>query len=148
MKLTIYVPSPGGRVSQYVAPGSGIVGVADEKRPDRVRIWYEGNLYDAENMRTYKDRLMHAADRAATNYPTVARATVPKDDLIAVGVYDTETWSATFDAWFSNVAGPGGAPPLQETVLQLLEIREAVAPSDEAYRDWLRWFAPLTEGLE
>ena len=52
--------------------GSGIVG-----SPTRdgliIQVDYEGNLYHAANLRTFWERLFHAAGRHVTGYPTVAR---------------------------------------------------------------------------
>ena len=53
--------------------GSGIVGSPSEDRSGLVRIDFEGNLYGALNLASYRDRLFHAAGRHVTGYPTVAR---------------------------------------------------------------------------
>jgi hypothetical protein len=51
--------------------GSGIVG--SPTRDGLIKVDYEGNLYHAENLRTFWERLFHAAGRHVTGYPTVAR---------------------------------------------------------------------------
>ena len=51
--------------------GSGIVG--SPTRDGLIQVDYEGNLYHAENLRTFWERLFHAAGRHVTGYPTVAR---------------------------------------------------------------------------
>lgn len=86
--LTVYVPRPGTYAAQRIAKGSGIVGVP---AGDEVLIHYEGNLYGAQNIRTFEDKLLHAADRLLTNYPTSAKMQVPETDLEAVGTYDLPT---------------------------------------------------------
>lgn len=49
---------------------SGIVAVL---RNDRVLMYYEGNLHNAENLRDWSERVLCAAGRMFRNYPTVAR---------------------------------------------------------------------------
>lgn len=89
MIVNVYVPKPGARSLNDVRPGSGMVG---SPHPNgRVTVDFEGNLYGAENLRTYEERLLHAADRHRTSYPTIARRYIPEDDLILVGTYDTDT---------------------------------------------------------
>jgi len=72
-----------------IAPGSGIVAEIEERR---VNIRYEGNLYAAVNAHEAEERLCIAASRLATNYPTVARATVTLEHFshhyIVAGTYD------------------------------------------------------------
>lgn len=97
-RLTIYVPVPGSMLERVLAPGSGVVGVP---REGGVLIHYEGNLYQVEDLREYRVRLMHAAGRLHQNYPTVAKRFVPAEEvarqLVEVGEYDVSTWSARFD---------------------------------------------------
>lgn len=45
------------------------------------QIYYEGNLYDAVNLRTYNERIQCAAGRAYHNYPTIAMTILFKADL-------------------------------------------------------------------
>ena len=51
--------------------GSGIVG--SPTQDGLIQVDYEGNLYHAENLRTFWERLFHAGGRHVTGYPTVAR---------------------------------------------------------------------------
>src|SRR5271166_213271 len=51
--------------------GSGIVG--SPTQDGLIQVDYEGNLYHAENLRTFWERLFHAAGRHVTGYPKVAR---------------------------------------------------------------------------
>ena len=70
---------------QQIAKDSGIVGVI---RGEYVDVSFEGNLYRAEKLEKWEQRVMHAADRLATGYPTVARCTMPFDQFETVGVVD------------------------------------------------------------
>lgn len=87
MFLSIYVPAPASYAELTIAPKSGIVGVpsSDGKW---VRAYFEGNLYGAENMQTWEEKLLHAADRLMQNYPTTAVRLFPADQLAEVGTYD------------------------------------------------------------
>jgi hypothetical protein len=85
--VRVYVPSPSaGPLVRRIARGSGIVGTPVGET--RIQIDYEGNLYGAENLRTWQDRVAHAADRHLTSYPTIARAMVAVPELVRVAWYD------------------------------------------------------------
>ena len=64
--------------AQNFKEGSAIV--AEEKK-DYYLLHYEGNVYDACNMRTFAGKLICAAGRKAENYPTSAILGVPKENL-------------------------------------------------------------------
>jgi hypothetical protein len=74
-----------------IAKGSGITA---KSLRDNFQIDYEGNLYGACNMKTYEQRLLHAASRGMENYPTVARIWLSKADMLrdfeVVGILDYE----------------------------------------------------------
>lgn len=90
--VTVYLPTltPGGffpHALPSIDPKSGIVGVP--ARIDKnTLVYYEGNRYGAVNIVTWADRVDHAADRLRTDYPTVAKAMVPTDQLTPVGTWD------------------------------------------------------------
>lgn len=90
MIVNVYTPTPGSLSCASIHEGSGIVGTP-LGGSGRVLIDFEGNLYGAENMRTYEERLLHAADRHRTRYPTMARMAVRVAELHLVGTYDTDT---------------------------------------------------------
>lgn len=97
MQLSIVIPAAEAARThpslRYIRPGSGIV----LREREHAILDFEGNLYGAENLRTYRERLMHAAGRARDNYPTVARTFLDSvEDLVFVGTYDTDTWTAVF----------------------------------------------------
>lgn len=84
--VSIYIPALGTYLDRELLPKSGLVGVP--AADDRVLVYYEGNKYGAENMRTWADKLYHAADRLlwkGIGYPTIAFAFVPRDDVLMVG---------------------------------------------------------------
>jgi len=92
-KATIYILDEEAVPHLGIAPGSGIVGIAyDEISPGAVLLYYEGNLYDAQNQREHEERIINAAGRLFTRYPTVAMQMVTAEDaargLVAVGEID------------------------------------------------------------
>lgn len=89
--ISVYVPSHAGTL---IDQGSGVVGSPAHKfmpmLPDDGRITadYEGNRFGASNIKTYADRVLHAAGRHTQKYPTVARSTLSTEDLTEVGSFD------------------------------------------------------------
>lgn len=71
-------------LASVIAPSSGVVLWQDGST---WMIDYEGNLHGAANIRTFADRVAHAAGRAATRYPTVARCAVRLDQVESVGSF-------------------------------------------------------------
>jgi hypothetical protein len=69
--MDILIPKPKNSTGKLIKPGSGIVAT---DRPDGYTdIYFEGNLYGAENLGSYWGRLLCAAGRLSQKYPTVAR---------------------------------------------------------------------------
>lgn len=91
MELTIYVPAAGTHLG--IDPKSAIVG--REPEDGRIKVYFEGNRFGAENMRRFTDRLMHAAGRLVQRYPTIAYGWYPEKALVAVGTYDAANWRIT-----------------------------------------------------
>lgn len=58
---------------------------------DPVRIYFEGGVYGQVNMRTLGDRARHAHGRLAEDYPTTATRTVPRQALVAVGIFESRS---------------------------------------------------------
>jgi hypothetical protein len=92
-RLAVYVPDPdaspeAARTVTHIDRGSGIVGkrVVDAD-PDEspLLVYYEGNRFDAEGLRLYAERVMHAAGRMTENAPTIAKSLVRPDALLHVG---------------------------------------------------------------
>lgn len=87
MLVNIYIPN--GEKALGVAKGSGIVGIPTEN--GMVKIYFEGNIYQAVNLHRYRERVMVAAFRMKDRCMTVAFDILPSDELVKVGQYDTET---------------------------------------------------------
>lgn len=83
--IDVYIPALSDPLRGVIRLGSGIVGTTDG---ERTTIDYEGNLYGAQNIVTWADRVMIAAGRHSTRYPTVARSWVKPEALIRVGTYE------------------------------------------------------------
>lgn len=90
----IYVPV-GTPAEQLIARGSAVVGRGDVSE-GRTLVYYEGNLYGAQNMRVFADRVTHAAGRMREAYPTIAKALLPIESLREVGVGDLSSLTLTF----------------------------------------------------
>lgn len=71
-----------------IRKGSAIVAGASQRGQAHRIVYYEGNIYDCENLRAFDDRCLHATGRAAKRYPTVAKTAVSADQLRLVGCYD------------------------------------------------------------
>lgn len=84
----VYIPKESSRLTAVIAKGSGIVSCTEEYIPGHVKIFYEGNLYGAENLETFEDKLYIASSRAVANYPTIAKMMVPLDQLVCIGEYN------------------------------------------------------------
>ena len=86
--MDVLIPKPNSSKRKLIKAGSGIVAT---NRPDgSTDIYFEGNLYGAENLRSYWGRLLCAAGRLSQKYPTVARL-VDKDwgeNFDRIGVFD------------------------------------------------------------
>lgn len=87
MEYRIYVPTKGHPAVAGILPGSGIVG---RPRGGSILADYEGNRFNGPSLAVYADRVHHAAGRAATGYPTVARSLMPADALTPVAFYDDQ----------------------------------------------------------
>lgn len=88
MIVSIYVPRKGSSAAQSVLPGSALVGDPSRMRDGAVLCYFEGNKNLADNIKTFADKLIHAAGRLARDYPTVAKGAFRAEELIEVGRYD------------------------------------------------------------
>jgi hypothetical protein len=95
MRLPVYVPNPDALPT--IPPGAGIIGAPaypidpepGSSPADLLLIEYEDN--HAETIRTFADRVRHAAARHLTGGPTAKRLLVNADDLLVVGSFGTKT---------------------------------------------------------
>src|ERR1035437_2667801 len=94
--MEVYVPAEDSPLKAVIKQGSGIVGLDEED--EHVTIYYEGNVYGAMNLKTFKERIACAAGRLATKYPTVAKMRAKREELVLVGQFDYETRRLTYCA--------------------------------------------------
>lgn len=85
-EIVVYLPNGGHPATADIVRGSAIVG-----RPrfgsEEVTVYFEGAIYDHENVRTLADRATQAAGRMIERYPTVAKRVVPREALMVVGTF-------------------------------------------------------------
>jgi hypothetical protein len=87
-EIVVYLPNGGGRATTNIARGSAMVG-QPTLGSERVTIYFEGAIYEQENVRTFADRANQAAGRMIQSYPTTAMRVLPRDVLMAVGIFDS-----------------------------------------------------------
>ena len=68
-----------------VASGSALVARPHDAGATDTDCYFEGNIYNAENMRCFEAKAYQAASRLLTSAPTVARARLPLARLTLVG---------------------------------------------------------------
>jgi hypothetical protein len=94
LRLSLYVPHPESRLCTELARGSAIVGLP--MASGQVRIYYEGNVFGAQNLKRYRDKAVQAAGRMLhrypAGYPTRAREDVDPREVVEVGGIDTKTY--------------------------------------------------------
>ena len=102
--LVFSVVVPVNEDTYGIKKGSGIVTI-DAGVPEGFSLLYfEGDIYRTDP-RPFEDLLMHAADRMATAYPTVAQAVVPSDGVKEIGLWSYAqnhficTDEAALNAW-------------------------------------------------
>lgn len=100
-----------------IDPASAVVAAQSQRGQERVLVYFESNRLGASNIVTYADRCLHAAGRAAMNYPTVAKASLPASELVHAGTYDLLR---------QVVTSVTNAPALKEWLSDYLPMPEAV----------------------
>jgi translation initiation factor IF-1 len=106
-EYTIYVPADAQKMTA-IGPVRGSAIVGGPPRDGKVVIYYEGNLYDAVNLRTFEERVRQAASRKHHLAPTSAILLIDEGDLVAVGVHNYELNrnridnKAALDAWLGT----------------------------------------------
>lgn len=88
-EAVVYVPAQGSRVVDDIARGSAIVGRPDLRRR-YVRIYFEGAIYNHENLGAFVARVRSAYGRLAVSYPTRATRVVVREALVPVGTFDAD----------------------------------------------------------
>lgn len=87
MNCTIFVPLNDTAAAKQIAPKSAIVAAEGVDAPI---FHFEGNVYNSVNMQRFIERLISAAGRLSTNYPTAAKASFSPSDMKAVGTFNME----------------------------------------------------------
>jgi hypothetical protein len=105
-RLSLYVPHPESRLCTELAKGSAIVGLP--LATGQVRIYYEGNVIGADNLKRYRDRAIQAAGRMLhdypAGYPTRAREDVDSREVVEVGTIETNTFHVEVSAAASDLS--------------------------------------------
>jgi hypothetical protein len=78
------------QVSSSIAPGSGIVAFRVEEAPTKLVLYYEGNIYDAVNLRAFQQRVHQSYGRMTARYGTIAQSMLPAEWFTVVGAYSPE----------------------------------------------------------
>ena len=97
--VTVLVPKAGTPAALRIDAGSGIV--ANLEHPNGkgggcIEVYYEGNSSDAEHLREFKARVLHAAGRLEQRYPTLKRGLFDLSDFVPVGLFSwTNDWGHT-----------------------------------------------------
>jgi hypothetical protein len=117
-EIVVYVPSGGFQATADIARGSAIVGELRAGAAE-VEVYFEGAIFDQENMRTLANRATHAAGRMLERYATTATRIVPRDALLAVGTFDFREGKITLTGSDSGraVAAWLGTPQLDPAEL-------------------------------
>lgn len=96
--LTVYVPTEDSKLRTKIAPGSAIVG-SEYQDTGRLRLDFEGNVYNLEELEEFEAKLQRAAERHLAHdgrgAETVACAYVDPEEVIAVGEYDVRSGEVT-----------------------------------------------------
>jgi len=105
--MKIVIPYKHSHFRATIKKGSGIVMLPFNKARRMALIYYEGNLYGADNLKTFNERIQCAAGRAYTKYPTVAFSGVLREDLDqfrTIGKCDPDdSYSVLFEPGVNNV---------------------------------------------
>jgi hypothetical protein len=83
--VVVYVPAGGHPATSGIPPRSGIVGRPDGS--DLTVVHFEDGPDDRIGIPSLADRVASAYDRMATAFPLSAKVIVPRDVIVAVGVF-------------------------------------------------------------
>ena len=99
-RLSLYLPHPESRLCSSLARGSAIVGLP--LATGQIRIYYEGNVIGAQNLKRYRDKAAQAAGRMLhsypAGYPTRAREDVDPREVVEIGAIDAKTYRIDISA--------------------------------------------------
>ncbi|EIF42872.1 hypothetical protein DOK_11846 [gamma proteobacterium BDW918] len=84
--IGVFIPrSPTTKALAHLKPGSAIVSDSTLLTGALIEVYYEGNIYGAENLMTFEEKALCATGRMIQRYPTTARSWVTSGSLIQVG---------------------------------------------------------------
>jgi hypothetical protein len=152
--VTLWIPdSTASHIALHdIVPGSAIVSAHPVGA--QVLCYLEGNLYGAENIKTYADRVLHAASRLRTGYPTSAVRSISRSAIIPVGTFDDsfgevviqDTRTSALASWLDvpvdalrdELSTTGSAHQLAARTLREMESTS----TGKMQADWLRRHGP------
>ena len=106
LRLSLYVPHPESMLYTVLARGSAIVGWP--LATGQIRLYYEGNVIGARNLKRYRDKAVQAAGRMLHNYPagypTRAREDVDPREVVEIGAIDVKTYGIDFSATATDLS--------------------------------------------
>ena len=105
----VFVPRSTARLG--IDRKSGIVGRPTQS--GRIELYFEGNRYGASNIKTFADRVYHAADRMQMRYPTIARSVVSEGEVIKVGWFNGQTVAVTNESALASWLGVDQIDPAE-----------------------------------
>lgn len=113
-----------------IAPRSAVVSSCDQAGETRL-CYFEGNVYGADNLRRFSDRVRCAVGRAVHRYPTLARSRLPVAMLRHVGTFDARSQritAITDPAMLSDYLTPEPPPCLLTAEEARRRVAAAMAP--------------------
>jgi hypothetical protein len=106
LRLSLYVPHPESRLCDSLARGSAIVGLP--LATGEIRVYYEGNVIGAENLKRYRDKAVQATGRMLhsypAGYPTRAREDVDPREVVEIGAIDAKTYRIDISATANDLS--------------------------------------------
>lgn len=86
---------------KQIKPGSALVAYMNDQKT--YTLYYEGNMFNAENIRTFSERALHAYGRMTKSYPTVAKSIADPAEFEVVGAFTPDNMelddSPALKAW-------------------------------------------------
>lgn len=70
-----------------IKKGSAIVGFPGKSDGGRELVYYEGDVYGVFK-NNFDEKAFHAADRMVGDYPTIAKVSLPREELVLMGAFD------------------------------------------------------------
>jgi len=104
-KAFLLAPVEGKGTRHGIAPGSAIASFDVSNDHGNVA-YYEGNLFGAENLKTYEGKVICAYYRLRDKYPTVAMTCFNRGDFEVIGSFENGVISVVnqgaYDKWVNS----------------------------------------------